>query len=145
MNDLFLNNLVKIISDEIIKYDYTKQNKKDIHNWQSVSESYYDLGGELKILTGVFDLKNIDIIIGKFKKEEGLKKHYHKYPTEEIYYIIEGEGEINIDGEILIAKKGDLLSIKPEVPHFPINRQDKLLWVLFILSPIEKSPPVILE
>ena len=145
MNNINLNNLVKIISEEVLKYNHNEDSLEETQNWQSISKSYYDLGGELKIFTDEFNLENIDIIIGKFKKEERLKKHYHKRPTEEIYYIIDGEGEININDKILIAKKGDLLSVKPEVPHFPINRHDKLLWILFILSPIEKSPPIIIE
>ena len=140
--------LVKIISEEISQYinnNFTKSYKNYINNWESLSGSNYDLGGELKIFTEKLKLNNMDVIIGKFKKGERLKNHYHKYPTEEIYFILDGEAEVNINGDIIIAKKGDILSVKSEIPHFPKNIHEKLLWILFVLSPIERSPLIILE
>src|SRR3954465_3880544 len=42
--------------------------------------------------------------------------HYHKLLTE-IYYILEGEGEMELDGERHAVKPGDAILIKPGCRH----------------------------
>ena len=112
-------------------------------HWDNVLDTDLSFGGTLKIFSNVLRTENIDIIIGEFKKGEGLKKHYHKKPTEEIYYILEGEIEINVNDKKTTAKKGDMISVMPETVHWPINIKDQVCSILFILSPREKEPPVI--
>ncbi|MCL5985170.1 MAG: DUF296 domain-containing protein [Actinobacteria bacterium] len=114
-------------------------------NWDEVLDIDRSFGGALKAFTSTLNLNNIDILIGEFKKGERLKKHLHKHPTEEVYYMIEGEVEVTIDDEKTIAKKGDLLFVPPEVVHWPINQKDEVCRILFILSPKEKESPTILE
>lgn len=38
------------------------------------------------------------------------QRHYHK-ASEEFYFLLEGEGEIEIDGEIALVKAGDAILI----------------------------------
>jgi mannose-6-phosphate isomerase-like protein (cupin superfamily) len=47
--------------------------------------------------------------------------HYHKRMTE-IYYILEGEGAIELDGERFAARPGDAVLIKPGCRHRAIGR-----------------------
>jgi mannose-6-phosphate isomerase-like protein (cupin superfamily) len=47
--------------------------------------------------------------------------HYHKRMTE-IYYILEGEGEIELDGERHAVRPGDAVLIKPLCRHRAIGR-----------------------
>jgi mannose-6-phosphate isomerase-like protein (cupin superfamily) len=47
--------------------------------------------------------------------------HYHKRMTE-IYYILEGEGQIELDGERHPVKPGDAILIKPLCRHRAIGR-----------------------
>ncbi len=44
------------------------------------------------------------------------RTHYHKKLTE-IYYILEGEGEMELDGELFPVKPGDAILIKPGCRH----------------------------
>lgn len=135
--------IVKIITDKIIKNlknnDIKKIRSEDIIN------SDISFGGILKSFSEILDLNKINIIVGEFKKGEGLKKHYHKFPIEEVYYILEGEVEVTIGSNKIIAKRGDVLSVKPEVVHWPLNKKDEVSKILFILSQIEESEPVLVE
>ena len=47
--------------------------------------------------------------------------HYHKRMTE-IYYILEGEGQIELDGERYAVRPGDAILIKPLCRHRAIGR-----------------------
>jgi mannose-6-phosphate isomerase-like protein (cupin superfamily) len=47
--------------------------------------------------------------------------HYHKQMTE-IYFILEGEGQIELDGERHAVRPGDAILIKPLCRHRAIGR-----------------------
>jgi mannose-6-phosphate isomerase-like protein (cupin superfamily) len=49
------------------------------------------------------------------------RTHYHKRLTE-IYYILEGEGEMELDGERHAVRPGDAVLIKPGCWHRAIGR-----------------------
>jgi mannose-6-phosphate isomerase-like protein (cupin superfamily) len=49
------------------------------------------------------------------------RAHYHKRLTE-IYYILEGEGEMELDGERHPVRPGDAILIKPGCRHRAIGR-----------------------
>jgi mannose-6-phosphate isomerase-like protein (cupin superfamily) len=49
------------------------------------------------------------------------RAHYHKRLTE-IYYILEGEGEMELDGERYPVRPGDAILIKPGCRHRAIGR-----------------------
>ena len=135
--------LIEEITNRVIESIKSGEAKKT--DWESVREIDYSFGGALKVFTGILGLKNIDIIIGEFKKGQSLKKHYHKTPTEEVYYVLEGELEVNIEDKKITVKKGDMVSVPPNVVHWPINHLDETCRILFILSPKEKEKPIIIE
>jgi len=133
--------LVKKITDEVLKNIGSFNIRKTC--WDNVTDKDLSFGGTLKVFSDLLGLKNIDVVMGEFKKGEGLKKHYHIHPTEEIYYVLEGEIEVTIDGNKTTVKKGEMLYVKPEAIHCPINTKDQVCRILFILSPRENKPPVI--
>ena len=47
---------------------------------------------------------------------DGAREHYHKVATE-LYYVLEGEGDVVLDGEPVSVSKGSLLHIPPGVVH----------------------------
>jgi quercetin dioxygenase-like cupin family protein len=47
---------------------------------------------------------------------DGAKLHYHKVSTE-LYYVLDGEGEVTLDGEAHAVRKGSLVHIPPGVLH----------------------------
>jgi mannose-6-phosphate isomerase-like protein (cupin superfamily) len=63
---------------------------------------------------GVASLHVVDISIDA-------RVHYHKRMTE-IYYVLEGEGQIELDGERHAVRPGDAILIKPLCRHRAIGR-----------------------
>ena len=48
------------------------------------------------------------------------RTHYHKHTTE-IYYILAGEGQMELDGELHPVQPGDAILIKPGCRHRAIG------------------------
>ena len=49
------------------------------------------------------------------------RTHYHKRLTE-IYYVLEGEGQMELDGELHAVRPGDAILIKPGCRHRAIGK-----------------------
>lgn len=62
------------------------------------------------------------------------RTHYHKRLTE-IYYILEGAGEMQLDGERYAVQAGDSILIKPDCRHRAIPRPGTTLKVLNVPIP----------
>jgi quercetin dioxygenase-like cupin family protein len=56
--------------------------------------------------------------------EAGSSVHEHHHPTEEIWYVVEGELEITVDGKTQIAGPGVAAIVPFDVPHSVRARTD---------------------
>lgn len=63
------------------------------------------------------------------------EKHYHKHMTE-LYYVLEGEGEIELDDEIHKLSPGVSILIKPGCRHRAVGEGLKILNI-----PVPKFNP----
>ncbi|HON08266.1 MAG TPA: cupin domain-containing protein [Verrucomicrobiota bacterium] len=54
------------------------------------------------------------------------KPHYHKR-TAEIYYVLEGDGEIILDGKKHQISKGSIIHIPPDVVHSALGKMQVLV------------------
>jgi mannose-6-phosphate isomerase-like protein (cupin superfamily) len=71
--------------------------------------------------------------------------HYHPQ-TEEIYYILEGEGRMTIDGETSEVVPGDAIAIPPGAVHTITNAGDQTLKFLCCCAPgYEHADTVLVE
>jgi mannose-6-phosphate isomerase-like protein (cupin superfamily) len=61
--------------------------------------------------------------------------HYHKRMTE-LYYVLEGEGHIELDGEVLPLSPGTAVLIKPGCRHRAVGEGLRILNV-----PVPKFDP----
>jgi mannose-6-phosphate isomerase-like protein (cupin superfamily) len=52
---------------------------------------------------------------------DGAKEHYHAVGTE-LYYVLEGEGAVRLDGVEHPVRKGSLVHIPPGVLHGAVGR-----------------------
>ncbi len=52
---------------------------------------------------------------------DGARPHYHKVATE-LYYVIEGEGTVTLDGIDHIVRRGSIVQIPPGVVHAASGR-----------------------
>jgi mannose-6-phosphate isomerase-like protein (cupin superfamily) len=105
-------------------------------------ERIYELG---KILSGMEDSKEdyfVDFLNTKSFEAGIIRLHKDQEDTQsthsvdEIYYVIEGEGFISIDGKNHDIRQGTSIFIEANVKHnFHGNTRD--LVVLYILSKVE--------
>ena len=57
---------------------------------------------------------------------DGAKPHFHKRSTE-LYYVLEGEGHVILDGERQEVRRGTMIHIPPGVVHEAIGRMRVLV------------------
>lgn len=64
--------------------------------------------------------------------ENGGEMETHAHPTEEIYIIVKGQGQVNIEGEIFDVIEGDVVEISPDYSHsISCKENEHLLWAAF--------------
>lgn len=66
--------------------------------------------------------------------ESLMPSHFHTQ-TDKIIYVLEGKYEIQIDGKITIAQKGDVIVIPRHTPHGFRNLLDTSSRMLAIITP----------
>lgn len=59
-----------------------------------------------------------------------LKRHHHKLMTE-VFYMLEGEMKLVFDDDIIILKKGDTITVPPNVWHEAICEDGGKMLTLF--------------
>jgi len=71
----------------------------------------------------------------------------HRHPdTEEIYYIVAGNGRMQIEREVCDVRPGDAIAIPPDTPHQITNTGDVTLQLLCCCVPAyEHDDTVLLE
>ena len=110
---------------------------QDIVNWKSLNQIEDGCGGEIyKIFdTENSGLKNVEIAMCIFSPGEVASFHYHKN-LEEIYFILEGEGLIELDDKWYPVKVEDCIAIPRGLRHRIKNGSDsRILKFLSINSP----------
>jgi len=70
--------------------------------------------GIMRKLTDEKDFKDMDIVHVTVKNST--KKHYHRKLTE-VYYVLKGSIDMEIDGKIKNLKKGHMIMIFPGTNH----------------------------
>ena len=63
---------------------------------------------------------------------EGDHIHEKDKPLEEIYYFLEGEGVMIINGKEVVVSKGDAVMVPPFVDHGLLNNSKKTLKLAII-------------
>ena len=61
-------------------------------------------------------VRNQSLAEATLEPGQGTQRHYHR-AAEEIYYVVEGEGELEIDGERRRVRAGDAALIPPGARH----------------------------
>jgi mannose-6-phosphate isomerase-like protein (cupin superfamily) len=70
------------------------------------------------------------------------QEHYHR-EAEEVYYVLEGQGEIRVDGQIGSLEPGDAVIIVPGQRHKVWQRGERDLVMLVTCAPAYSVEEVI--
>ena len=95
-----------------------------------------------------FNSKNtvgaISYSIAQFSLEVGKKSKLHKLNSSEIYYVLEGKGELKVDNKIFYLKQNDSVFVKPDSAQQIKNVGPEKLKFLCIVEPEWKPEDEIL-
>lgn len=108
-----------------------------IINWKKLNVIEDGCGGVIHKILNTDDsgLKNVEVAMCIFSPGEIANFHYHD-KMEEIYFLIEGEGEIELDGKWHKVNPEDCISIPIKTKHRIRNTsKDYSLRFLSINSP----------
>ncbi|MBI5676847.1 MAG: cupin domain-containing protein [Nitrospirae bacterium] len=97
-----------------------------IVNWKEINKIEDGCGGVIYKILDIDNagLKNIEIAMCIFEPGEIAALHYHNN-MEEIYFILEGFGEIEANGKRHVIKAEDSLAIPAGVRHRVINTSNE--------------------
>jgi len=83
-------------------------------------------------------LNGINYSLAQFTLEIGKKSKLHKMKSSEIYYILEGKGNLKIDNETYALEKNDSAFVPPNSSQFIENIGKEDLKFLCIVEPAWK-------
>lgn len=92
-----------------------------------------------KMLTGD-EMAGIPIInINEGTLKEGCRTAGGEHDETEIYYIVDGDGDVWLDDECIPVKNGDIIVIPPHVFHWIDNTRSAKPFILFTLWPRQEQ------
>ena len=74
-----------------------------------------------------YDAEAVEVGVKVYKAGDREAAHYHKVATE-LYYVVEGQGTMTLDGESVELRPGACVEVKPGVVH--AARGDVLVLVV---------------
>jgi quercetin dioxygenase-like cupin family protein len=81
-------------------------------------------------------VKSEHVWVGTTAVEPGFTSNEHKHDTqEEIFYCLEGRGDLRVNGEDIPMLPGDTLLVKPGNLHMVVNRGEKVFKLLAVVCP----------
>ena len=67
---------------------------------------------------------------------EGIHVHDKENNYEEIYYVVDGKGMMNIEDEEVLIEKGDAILVPPGIKHGILNNGDKPLKFVLLFEKV---------
>ncbi len=118
----------------------------DIQNIEQVPAFTTKDGSEIRELLAHRNSAIVNQSLAEARVPPGKATTPHHHPkTEEIYYILEGNGEITIDGETRTVGPGDAIAIPPRKRHTIVNVGGITLRFLCCCAPGYEHGDTILE
>jgi len=86
----------------------------------------------------LFDTEHAQVVHITLQPGEALKKHIT--PVDVFFYVLEGEGVIEISDEKKTAGPNTLIESPKGIPHTWYNESDSIFKVLVVKTPRPKTP-----
>lgn len=118
----------------------------DIHNIRHVPAFITKDGSEIRELLAHRNsgIRKQSLAEARVFPKQRTMPHYHPR-TEEIYYILEGAGEMTIGDETRSVGPGDAIAIPPGAVHSIYNSGDRTLVFLCCCAPGYEHEDTVLE
>lgn len=81
----------------------------------------------------LFDSEHVQVVEIQLMRGESLKKHIT--PVDVVFYVLEGEGEVEIGDERAAVKTDDLIESPKGVPHRLLNESSPAFRFLVMKTP----------
>jgi mannose-6-phosphate isomerase-like protein (cupin superfamily) len=103
-------------------------------------------GSTIRVLldAGLGGASNQSLAEASLRPGQATQSHYHA-ATEEIYVLLEGEGEMEVDGEVRRVGPGDAILIPPGARHQIRAERDAALRFLCCCAPPYRDEDTFLE
>ena len=108
-----------------------------VANWSGTDQEQIDP----KLSQRVFTTANVMVV--HYVYEPGLEFETHSHPQEQITLVQSGLLQIDIEGEKIELKPGDICSISPNVTHSTVVVSKEAVQSISIFTPVADS--VIIE
>ena len=117
----------------------------DVHNIERVPAFTTKDGSEIRELLAHRNsaISRQSLAEARLMPGQSTAPHYH-VRTEEIYYILSGQGQMQIAGEALQVAKGDAIAIPPGHAHQITNTGDEPLVFLCCCAPAYEHEDTVL-
>jgi len=79
----------------------------------------------------IIDRKAVSVAVFAFDKYQGIVEHILPYDT--LFYVLEGEAEIELSGKSCSVKSGEMILIPGKNPH-AVNAKSKFKMLLLSLK-----------
>jgi quercetin dioxygenase-like cupin family protein len=100
-------------------------------------EMFYELESILSTIrkeeyfADFLNTKSIEAGIIRLRKDQ--KDTQTSHPLDELYYVIKGDGNINIEGKAHRIQSGSVIFVPSNLPHYFYGNEEELL-VLYVFS-----------
>lgn len=103
---------------------------------EAAERTYFPTGRNTRVLIGAHSpVQAENFVMGYVELEPGGSVPMHDHVQEEVYYIVEGNGTIEVGNETREVKTGDAVYIPPNDPHCLTNTSTKQMTMMFVYSP----------
>ncbi|MFY0677772.1 MAG: cupin domain-containing protein [Neptuniibacter sp.] len=90
-----------------------------------------EIPGKL-FLKDLLNLSGCEISINSMPAGGGMPIYHNHHQNEEVYIFIQGQGQLQVDGETLDIKEGSIVRISPEGERIWRNNSDESLVYIII-------------
>jgi mannose-6-phosphate isomerase-like protein (cupin superfamily) len=89
----------------------------------------------LKHLAAPWTLGTEHIWVGLSEIDPGSSSNRHEHAAEEVFYVVDGRGAIEVGGERTDVRRGSVVAVPSWTPHQIVNKGNTVLKVLCSASP----------
>ncbi len=118
----------------------------DVHNISDVEPFVTKDGSEIRELLAYRNscIRNQSLAEARLAPGVSTTPHYHP-AAEEIYFILDGQGQMRVGDEVRLVGPGDAIAIPPRASHQLSNTGDCILRLLCCCAPAYEHDDTILE